>query len=63
MCGHQWGRRSQWCNRLLLEVEKTLEVVGFVVGESESEKGGGDETGLAREESQRQGAGRLFVAR
>jgi hypothetical protein len=39
-------------------------VAGFVFGERESEQGkGGDETRLADEGSQGQGAGRLFVAR
>ena len=38
-------------------------VAGFVFGERESEQGGGDEPRVAREESQRQRAGRLFVAR
>ena len=40
-----------------------LQVVGFVLGKGEREGKGGDETRVATEESQRQGAGRLFVAR
>ena len=36
-------------------------VAGFVFGTERAEEGG-DETRLARKESQRQGAGRLFVA-
>jgi hypothetical protein len=38
-----------------------LEVVGFVLGKGEREGKGGDETRLATEAPQRQGAGRLFV--
>ena len=40
----------------------SLEVVGFVLGKGEREGKGGDETRLATEESEGQGAGRLFVA-
>jgi hypothetical protein len=42
-----------------------LEVVGFVLGKGKGkrEEEGGDEPRVARDESQRQRAGRLFAAR
>jgi hypothetical protein len=57
-----WDGGSQWCNRLP-EDRKILEVVGFVLEKDKRVGEGGDEPRVTREETHRQRAGRLFVAR